>query len=217
MSEGAVALTEWTIEVDDRERASGVVDALAAYPQVIVAIGRLPLGDYLPGGGVVVERKSATDLVLSIRDQRLFDQAARLAAGATRPVLILEGDPLAVRTGMHKNAILGALTWLTTIQRIPLLPSTGPARTAELLVTLARQQQQGWRGPTGMVKPKAPTLREQQLAVLAALPGIGPVLAARLLDHFGGLGTVFLASLDELAAVPGIGTASAARITALLR
>ena len=114
-----MALTEWTIEVDDRERASGVVDALAAYPQVIVAIGRLPLGDYLPGGGVIVERKSATDLVLSIRDQRLFDQAARLAAGTARPVLILEGDPLAVRTGMHKNAILGALTWLTTIRGHP--------------------------------------------------------------------------------------------------
>ncbi len=60
-------LPTWTIEVDDRERAGGVVDALAAYPQVVVAVGRLPLGDYRPGGGVVVERKTAADLVLSIR------------------------------------------------------------------------------------------------------------------------------------------------------
>ena len=50
-----MALTEWTIEVDDRERAGGVVDALAAYPQVVVAVGRLSLGDYLPGASVVVE------------------------------------------------------------------------------------------------------------------------------------------------------------------
>ena len=212
-----MALTEWTIEVDDRERAGGVVAALGAFPQVVVAIGRLPLGDYLPGGGVVVERKSANDLVLSIRDQRLFDQAARLKAGAAHPVLILEGDPLAVQTGMHKNAILGALTWLTSIQGIPLLPSTGPARTAELLVTLARQQQQGWRGPTGIVKPKAPTPREQQLAVLAALPGVGPVLAARLLDHFGSLRAVLVADAAGLSAVPGIGQATAARIATLLR
>jgi ERCC4-type nuclease len=211
-----MALTTWTIEVDDRERAGGVVDALAAYPQVVVVVGRLPLGDYLPGGGVVVERKTATDLVLSIRDQRLFDQAARLTTGAARPLIILEGDPLTVRTGMHKNAILGALTWLTAIQGLPLLPSTGPARTAELLVTLARQQQQGWRGPTGIVKPKAPTLREQQLAVLAALPGVGPVLAARLLGRFGGLRSVFAASPDDLATVPGVGAATAARIVALL-
>lgn len=212
-----MALTTWTIEADDRERAGGVIDALDAYPQAIVAVGRLPLGDYLPGGGVVVERKAAADLVQSIRDQRLFDQAARLREGAARPVLILEGDPLAVQTGMHKNAILGALAWMTTIQGIPLLPSTGPARTAELLMTIARQQQQGWRAPTGVVKPKAPTLREQQLAVLAALPGVGPVLAARLLDRFGGLRGALDADADALGAVPGIGEAVATRLAAILR
>ncbi len=212
-----MALPTWTIEADDRERAGGVVDALAAYPQVVVAVGRLPLGDYRPGGGVVVERKTAPDLVLSIRDQRLFDQAARLRTGAARPVIILEGDPLAVRTGMHKNGVLGALTWLTTIQGIPLLPSTGPARTAEFLVTIARQQQQGWRAPTGVVKPKAPTLREQQLAVLAAFPAVGPVLAARLLDHFGNLRAVLDADAPALRAVPGVGDATAAGIAALLR
>ena len=210
-------LPTWTIEVDDRERAGGVVDALAAYPQVVVAVGRLPLGDYLPGGGVVVERKTAADLVLSIRDQRLFDQVARLRAGAAHPVLILEGDPLAVRTGMHKHAILGALAWLTTIQGIPLLPSAGPARTAELLVTIARQQQQGWRAPSGVVKPKAPTLREQQLAVLAALPGVGPILAFRLLDHFGSLRAALAADEGALRAVPGVGDATAAAIATLLR
>ena len=62
-----MALTTWTIEADDRERAGGVLDALTAYPQVVVAVGRLPLGDYLSGGGVVVERKTAADLVQSIR------------------------------------------------------------------------------------------------------------------------------------------------------
>lgn len=212
-----MALTMWTIEIDDRERAGGVVEALAAYPQVVVAVGRLLLGDYLPGGGVVVERKTAADLVLSIRDRCLFDQAARLRAGAAHPVLILKGDPLAVRSGMHKNAILGALTWLTTIQGIPLLPSTGPARTAELLVTIARQQQQGWRGPSGVVKPKSPTLREQQLAIRAASTGPTPGSAARLLDHFGGVRAVLDADADALATVPGVGGATAARLAALLR
>ena len=212
-----MALTTWTIEADDRERAGGVVDALAAYPRVVVAVGRLPLGDDLSGGGVVVERKTAADLVLSIRDRRRFDQAARLRAGAAHPVLILEGDPLAVRTGMHKNAILGALTWLASIRGIPLLPSTGPARTAELLVTIARQQQQGWRAPSGVVKPKTPTVREQQLAVLAALPGVGPVLAARLLDHFGSLRGALDADAEAQRAVPGIGEAIAMQLAALLR
>ena len=68
-----------------------------------------------------------------------------------------------------------------------------------------------------MVKPKAPTLREQQLAVLAALPGVGPVLAARLLDHFGSLLAILAADASGLAAVPGVGSATAERLADLLR
>src|SRR5262249_14965402 len=75
-------------------------------------------------------------------------------------------------------------TWLTTIQGVPLGTAMATG-TAVLLVTIARQQQQGWHGPAAVIKPKAPTPREQRLAVLAALPGVGPVPAARLLHHFG--------------------------------
>ena len=68
-----------------------------------------------------------------------------------------------------------------------------------------------------MFQPKAPTSREQQLAVLAALPGVGPVLAARLLDHFGGLRGALDADAEALGAVPGIGEELGARLAALLR
>lgn len=64
---------------------------------------------------------------------------------------------------------------------------------------------------------EAPTLREQRTAVLAAPPGIGPVLAARLLDQFGGLRGALDADADALGAVPGIGEALAARLAAVLR
>ena len=43
---------------------------------------RLSPGDYPPGGGVVAERMTAAALALSVRDQGLFDQAARLREGA---------------------------------------------------------------------------------------------------------------------------------------
>ena len=68
-----------------------------------------------------------------------------------------------------------------------------------------------------MVQPKAPTPREQRLAVLAALPGIGPVLAARVLDHCGGLRGALDADAAALGAVPGIGEELAAQLAALLR
>ena len=130
-------------------------------------------------------------------------------------MLNLEGDPLAIPSSMHKRDILGALTWMTTIQGILLPPGDGAARTAALLVTLARQQQHGWREPTGIVTPKAPTPREQQLAVLASPPGVRSVFAARLLDHFGGLRSALDADAEALAAVPGIGEELAARFAVL--
>src|SRR4051812_48257149 len=102
---------------------------------------------------------------------------------------------------MHRRAILGGMPRPTPTPGIPLLPSDGPARTAAPLVTRARQQQWGWRGPSGVVQPKAPTPREQRLAVLAALPGVGPVLAARLLDRFGSLRGVLAADAEALGAV----------------
>lgn len=61
-----------------------------------------------------------------------------------------------------------------------------------------------------MVKPKAPTLREQQLAEPAAFPGVGPVLAARLLDGVGGRRAGLAADAAALRAVPVVGDSIAA-------
>ena len=46
------------IEADQRERAGGVLERLAALPEVELRVGQLPLGGFLLGGGVVVERKT---------------------------------------------------------------------------------------------------------------------------------------------------------------
>lgn len=69
----------------------------------------------------------------------------------------------------------------------------------------------------GVVKPKAPAPREQRSAVLAALPGVGSVLATRRLDHCGSLRGVLDADAAARRAVPGIGEASATPLAAPVR
>lgn len=78
------------IAVDTFERRSGVVEALAA-SGVEVEIGRLPIGDYDVGNGVLVERKTVADLHLSIERGRLWRQIGALRRLARLPYLIIEG------------------------------------------------------------------------------------------------------------------------------
>jgi ERCC4-type nuclease len=67
------------IAIDDRERGSGVVEALRNHPNVELIVRRLALGDYLIARTLVVERKTLSDFALSVVDGRLFTQASRLA------------------------------------------------------------------------------------------------------------------------------------------
>jgi DNA excision repair protein ERCC-4 len=63
---------------------------------------------------------------------------------------------------------------------------------------------------------KGNSLREQQISIVASLPGVGNRLALRLLDRFATPLNVFNAPLVELARVEGIGYARAARIKRVL-
>jgi len=79
------------IAIDDRERASGVIEALRTHPNVELTVRRLELGDYLIDKTLVVERKTLSDFAVSVVDGRLFTQASRLArSNRARPCFILE-------------------------------------------------------------------------------------------------------------------------------
>src|SRR5918997_3387527 len=143
------------IEADQRERAGGVLGRLAALPEVELRVGQLPLGDYLLGGGVVVERKTAADFLASIVDRRLFRQLEALQESFGRPVLLLEGDPLAAERPVHPNAIRGALSYLVVVRGIPVVSTAGPEESAALLATMARHAQAGGAPPAGGGPPRA--------------------------------------------------------------
>jgi ERCC4-type nuclease len=78
------------ILANDRESDSGVVPILRSL-NVQIKIKRLAVGDYLINNKVLFERKSLPDLVASIKDGRLFYQAAKLASFHLPAIIILEG------------------------------------------------------------------------------------------------------------------------------
>lgn len=202
------------IVCDDRERASGVVDALCEPGDIRVSVRRLKIGDYLIDGRILVERKTFADFALSIVDGRLFRQATELLqASPERALFVLEGaGELSKQTHMRREALQGAGVALSVILGIPLLRSRDASDTARLLRYAAWQAIRDARGAWSRPGYRPQRLRTRQLFVLQGLPGVGPERATALLDAFGSVASIFAADQATLAAVPGIGLKTAASI-----
>lgn len=201
------------IVADDRERDGGVVGLLRHRDDVCLTIERLPLGDYRIDDALLVERKTLPDLILSIKDARLFSQGLRLAEADLRTALILEGTSRDIAdSGMRREAIQGALITLTLFLRIPLLRSMDQAETARLLLYAAHQARSIATGALTRRGRRPRGKFRTQAHILQGLPGIGPERAKRLLDHFGSVEAVILAHVPALTEVPGIGSTTAEAI-----
>ena len=198
---------------DDRENAGGVIGELRERADVALAVRRLAVGDFLVEENFAVERKTLADFAASVIDARWFRQAAAMAMGVRRGVVILEVNPVTARgLGVSREALQGALITVSVFYGLAVLRARDAAETARLLVYLGRQARRFAHGalPRPGYRPKGK--RARRLFVLQGLPGIGPERAARLLEHFGSVEKVVRASTEELASLDGIGESTAARM-----
>jgi ERCC4-type nuclease len=201
------------IVADDRENAGGVIAELRALAEVSLEVRRLTPGDFIVEDRLTVERKTLPDFARSVIDARLFKQAAAMAEGARRSVLILEGTGRGrCEDGVSREALQGALITVSVFYGLAVLRARDAAETARLLVYLGRQARRFARGalPRPGYRPKGK--RARQLFLLQGLPGVGPERAARLLERFGSAQALVAASAADLAGVDGIGETTAARI-----
>ena len=121
-------MTMIEIHTDSREKTSGIIGLLQKRADVNVFDSHLPVGDYSVGGGIVIERKSANDLLNSIRDDRFHEQALNMVLHVTRPVYLLEGDIYSTRSEFSVESLSGAVAWLFA-QGISVIPSSSPRST----------------------------------------------------------------------------------------
>ena len=208
------------IRIDTQEQRSGIPALLAAMPQVHIEVIPLHLGDYDVGGDPrrVFERKTGSDFLNSLAQGRLFAQLIALLKSRFAPILLLEGDPLRVsHSQMRPESIRGALSYITAILHVPILPSSEPADYAHLVYAAAKQCQIGHaaHGPAG--GRRGASLSEQQMQIVLALPGIGPITARALCAHFRSLHDLLTADAATLAMIPGVSPARAAALEQLLR
>jgi len=190
----------------------------------ITAVTQLQCGDVwiaaADGALLIVERKTADDLLASIADGRLFDQAAAMVAMSPWSYIAVQGtlEPAAggktVADGQpvnwHWAAVQGALQ---TVQEmgvavIYLPPADEHAQFEAFLTRLAKRD----RGPVRVGGPRKIELLQPGMALLMALPGVGPDRAKTLMEQAGTAAFALSALTDPMLNLIGIGDGTRAKV-----
>lgn len=205
------------IYADAREKGSGIIKYLVDQ-NVDVHVQNLNVGDFLVSERVGVERKEVRDFVDSLLDKRLMHQVRALKDTFACPLLIIEGtDDLYAVRNVHPNALRGMLAWIAIDMKVPILSTKDAQDTAELLITLARREQEENDKDFSIRGERKPlSTKELQEYVVSGLPGVGPQLAKNLLREFRSVKGVCTASEEELQDVENIGKKKATEIRRIL-
>ncbi len=191
-----------------------------------VAVMKLDVGDYYllapeDKNPILVERKSITDFLNSIRDNRIWEQTLLLRKAAEEenaiPIIILEGSLSIIKkfTKWNITAVLRIIDELLISYNVKILPVPNKEATFQWLAAKARSL-----GSTNKkrvfrlrVEKKPLTLNERILYVAESIAG--PTIARRLLRHFRTLRNIANASISELMRIEGIGEKRAKEIYAI--
>jgi ERCC4-type nuclease len=198
--------------VDHRERGSAIPEALVA-AGLTVELTDLPVGDYVLGPGLAVERKGPADLGASIRDGRIFDQAVRLQSAFPQAVLLVEGEPRWIAEDAWRGAVCRLVEDGFTV-----LHSLDVEDSAAWIVRLAKRARRA--APTVRTEgprraPRHPSVQAELM--LSVVPGISRSMARSLLAAYGSVEAVAAAAPRELRRHPGIGRVRADRLAEALR
>ncbi len=168
------------LKIDFREQRSGIVEEIGRLKDNITFVMvTLPTGDYLIEDKIIVERKTLSDFLISIKNGRIFQQAYRIAQSGKNGLIILEGDKSMVdSSSMSRKAVQGALIHLELFIGIPVIRSLNIQETAALLVDIFHQCQQIQLPRQKHIVSVSPGIRinkkqRRKLFLVQNLPGIG--------------------------------------------
>jgi ERCC4-type nuclease len=188
------------IVVDHREKNALVVSELIKLGYK-VEFEQLDVGDYLVGR-TLIERKTISDFKSSIVNKRIVRQLLELKKYG-HGIMILEGiiEDDIYEGGIHENAFRGFLLSIILEFGVPLVYSYDSKDTAKYIDVLFRKKE---KGDLGLRASKIFRTEEEQVQfILEGFPGIGPVVARKLVEKFGNLREIFSASSEELGEVLG--------------
>jgi ERCC4-type nuclease len=206
-------LPEETLVLVDHREPREMIEFFQRVDNLKVEIVALQTGDFVIPDRLIIERKTAADLVRSVvdEDKRVFYQTERMANSDLPGVLLLEGD-IYKQTNMKLNAITGTLSFISAVQGTSIIPTLSPTHSADMVVKLARHSIYGLGYDLALrgLGPKEP--RHAAAFLLEGIPGISEGTAKMLLRHFGSVLKVAQATVAELRKVEDVGPKRAEQI-----
>lgn len=230
--------SETMITIDHRE-ANSTLPAMLKLHGHQISLENLTIGDIRISDRILIERKSARDLVDSLIDGRLIHQARRLHSAAPRPLLIVESNET---QRVHPNAIHGAMAWITLDLGLPVIMTGSPEQTARFISIAAKREARvldllmahSRKSPKDAEKSaiKAASseimsiingdiehgvlskkwdqeVLKQRTRILGELPGIGPKTAERIMQASKDIMGLCAMSEHELTQIDGVSSIQA--------
>jgi DNA excision repair protein ERCC-4 len=215
------------IIVDERERTSRI-PGLLRQAGAVTDFAHLKVGDYVISTETAIERKTIHDLLNSIYDGRLLVQCSDLIKHYAKPVIIIEGNILNLveESSSFEDTLSNDRIYLISETlarvaldfRIPMINTPYAEYTSQLLVTMLNMTLEEGKNNGPLLKriKKSNPVQIQQLSILSSLPGVGDILAVRMLKSFITPRRALTASAAELARIPGFGSARAIKVRKVL-
>lgn len=181
------------IIIDTREKNS-MIHANLIEMKANVKKEKLEIGDYQIND-LFLERKTISDFLNSLYSKRLFEQISNLRK-YKKKAIILEGD---LRDAPEEkiNSIKGMILSIKLNHQIPIINTINEKNTAELLIKIARQQENKKVFSIRQSRIEK-TIEEQKQFILEGFPEIGPTKARRLIEKHRTLRKIFNLKEKEL-------------------
>lgn len=185
-----------------------------------ISVMALDAGDVwlaTPEGLVIIERKTPSDFLNSLRANRMFGQCAKMQGLSEWAYLCITGELQRGQggkvwadrrqTGWNWHAVQGALL---TVQElgVRVVFCGGDTDFEAAVLRIAKRD----RGEVHIRPPRVSHILNEGEAMLAALPGVGPEKVDALLKHCGTPAWALVALTDNTPGVPGVRGGTKARV-----
>ncbi|MEZ8032152.1 MAG: helicase-related protein [Candidatus Poseidoniaceae archaeon] len=210
VSEMGVAQNKDIVVTLDHRESSSTLGPYLRSLGVKIQFSHLLHGDIRISDRILIERKTARDLVQSLTDGRLLHQCRRLVAAASRPMLLIE-----IGQGhgqfVHPNAVHGALAHVSLDLGIPIMMTKSPEESAHFLASAAQREHDLIERMASLAHTRTTHFDDERSLERAISAAVAEIKAIELSENIDAplaqRWTSFQKSesVEVLSAIPGIG------------